>query len=547
MNIKTRIVVYAVLTAAVIVLPSVYVTITTQRANRVAHIDGIRQLAIAAGQNAANQAIETATTFIHNNAEGFSSKQDDTSSSVRFLCMQALATNQASATENIGLSVISSRSEDGGSTLKSGFDFNAWKALTTKTSATNIQDRVYWEHLDEGRGGLFRVAVPIVASEQSCIKCHSNMETTVLAQNRNESRRTRLREGQVMGALIADVPERLISSKLESHYALFSNYYILAYASGLVVAIGIGFAVAKKVVRKLDFVRTQLRQIQSGKQAEKLEIRTHDDVGQLCKAFNQFADHVYTVMDNALRRSSMVANAVDNMSSNMSQVASSTESVSTNMRDVATSVDQMTATVNEVALNAEKSSQVADRAAQLVRVSNEKVGELGESADEIGKVIVVIQEIAEQTNLLALNATIEAARAGDAGKGFAVVATEVKELARQTAAATDDIRTRIEAIQNSTGDAISAIREISDVIYNVNEVSSMIAAAVEEQSVMTKKIASNVSQTARAAKEVARGVTESARTSQAITTSMAAIEPSLRFPATPLDEHGSDADETISA
>ena len=151
-------------------------------------------------------------------------------------------------------------------------------------------------------------------------------------------------------------------------------------------------------------------------------------------------------------------------------------------------------------------------------------GNLGAAASEIGKVIEVIQDIAEQTNLLALNATIEAARAGEAGKGFAVVATEVKELARQTAAATEDIRQRIEGMQSSTDVVVQSIAEMGQVIMQVDDVSRTIAAAVEEQSVTTKEIARNVAQTSTAAEAVAKGVAESAGVTREIAHNIADVD-----------------------
>jgi methyl-accepting chemotaxis protein len=228
--------------------------------------------------------------------------------------------------------------------------------------------------------------------------------------------------------------------------------------------------------------------------------------------------------EGTTQRSATVAAAAEEMSTNMRGMASATEEMSTNVKTVAAAIEEMTASIGEIARNAERASGVADQAAAMVEVSNEKVCELGNAADEIGKVIDVIQDIADQTNLLALNATIEAARAGEAGKGFAVVATEVKELAKQSAAATDSIRQRIQGIQGSSGQTIKAIAEISAAIKNVNEVSRSIAAAVEEQSIATKEISRNVAETSTAAETVSRGVTESASACQEITTSIAGVD-----------------------
>ncbi len=236
------------------------------------------------------------------------------------------------------------------------------------------------------------------------------------------------------------------------------------------------------------------------------------------------ADQLTSGADETTNQSATVASAAEEMSINMKQVSDSTGQMSENVRTVAAATEEMTATIGEIAKNAEQSAAVAGQAASLAEVSNEKVGSLGVAADEIGKVIEVIQDIAEQTNLLALNATIEAARAGEAGKGFAVVATEVKELAKQTATATDDIRRRIEGIQGSSGEAVDAIKEITEVINNVNDVARTIAAAVEEQSATTKEISQTIAQTAEAADTVSQGVKESAIASQEITENIVGVD-----------------------
>jgi methyl-accepting chemotaxis protein len=228
--------------------------------------------------------------------------------------------------------------------------------------------------------------------------------------------------------------------------------------------------------------------------------------------------------EETTNQSAQVAAAAEEMSTNMGGMSASTEEMSTNIKVMASAIEELTSSISEVAKSAERAAGVAGNAAQLVSTSNSQIGELGNAADEIGKVIEVIQDIAEQTNLLALNATIEAARAGDAGKGFAVVATEVKELAKQTATATEDIRKRIEGIQGSTGLTVKSIGDISEVVKQVNDLSRTIASAVEEQSITTKEIAKNVSQSSTAAQTVARSVAESATATQEITRSIVGVD-----------------------
>jgi methyl-accepting chemotaxis protein len=281
-----------------------------------------------------------------------------------------------------------------------------------------------------------------------------------------------------------------------------------------------------------------------------------DELGELAHWFNVFIERIQNILQQVSQtsvslsgaseqlamtavslasgaeqtgqQSSKASAAAEQMSQRISAIATTSEQMAANVRSVAAATEEMTSTINEIARNAEQSANVADRAARLAEVSNERVGGLGHAANEIGKVIEVIQDIAEQTNLLALNATIEAARAGDAGKGFAVVASEVKDLAKQTASATDDIRRRIEGIQNSTGDAVDSIREITSVITNVNDVARTIAAAVEEQSITTREISQNVSQAASATDEVVCGVTQSATASRGITENIAGVDDGAR-------------------
>lgn len=187
-------------------------------------------------------------------------------------------------------------------------------------------------------------------------------------------------------------------------------------------------------------------------------------------------------------------------------VSAASEEISKNVASVASASEQMQASIREIAKNANESARVAKNAVNVANSTNETVKKLGESSQEIGNVIKVITSIAQQTNLLALNATIEAARAGEAGKGFAVVANEVKELAKQTAKATEDIGRKIEAIQGDTKGAVTAIEEIGHIINQVNDISNSIASAVEEQTVTTNEIGHSVAEAAKGVGDIARNI-----------------------------------------
>ncbi|MEN0064300.1 MAG: methyl-accepting chemotaxis protein [Myxococcota bacterium] len=188
------------------------------------------------------------------------------------------------------------------------------------------------------------------------------------------------------------------------------------------------------------------------------------------------------------------------------RVAETSSQVTQSVASVAASADQMSATVREIARSANDAAQVAMTAVEAAEQTNGTVAQLGASSVEIGKVIKVITSIAQQTNLLALNATIEAARAGEAGKGFAVVANEVKELAKQTAAATEDISRKIEAIQFDTKRAVDAIQHISTIIGQINDYQNTIAGAVEEQAATTKEIARSAAEAAAGAEQISQSI-----------------------------------------
>jgi len=207
-------------------------------------------------------------------------------------------------------------------------------------------------------------------------------------------------------------------------------------------------------------------------------------------------------------KTDLVAAATEEMSANMRSVASAMEEFSVNITTVATAAEEMSATIGEIAASATKAKGIAGDAVAKAAQASSRVGDLGVAAEEIGKVTETIMAISSQTNLLALNATIEAARAGEAGRGFAVVANEIKELAQQTAKATEEIRQRIDGIQNATGLTVHDIQAVTQVIHDVDNIVGTIAAAVEEQSVTTRDIADNVGQAAAGVQEVNENVAQ---------------------------------------
>jgi methyl-accepting chemotaxis protein len=213
---------------------------------------------------------------------------------------------------------------------------------------------------------------------------------------------------------------------------------------------------------------------------------------------------------------SMGSNA-DETATQANVVSAAAEQVSNNVQTVATGADEMAASIKEIAKNTAEATRVATSAVRTAEVTNVTISKLGQSSAEIGQVIKVITSIAQQTNLLALNATIEAARAGEAGKGFAVVANEVKELAKETAKATEDISRKIEAIQGDTNGAVSAISQISQVIGQISDIQTTIASAIEEQSATTNEIGRTLAEAAKGSTDISKNIGGVAEAAQATT------------------------------
>ncbi len=227
-----------------------------------------------------------------------------------------------------------------------------------------------------------------------------------------------------------------------------------------------------------------------------LEERIRDSVGVIA-----------TSSDAMISTSAQMSSFAQEASTQATSVATAAEEINKSVQAVSSGIEEMGSSIKEIAKNANDAARVADEAVRIAEGTNTTIGSLGISSAEIGKVIKVITGIAQQTNLLALNATIEAARAGEAGRGFAVVANEVKELAKETARATEDIGQKIEAIQGGVKGAVDGIARISEVIHHISQVQGSIASAVEEQTITSNEIARRVTEAARGTDDIARSIT----------------------------------------
>ncbi|MBN9420163.1 MAG: GAF domain-containing protein [Candidatus Eremiobacteraeota bacterium] len=279
---------------------------------------------------------------------------------------------------------------------------------------------------------------------------------------------------------------------------------------------------AEELAAKVDSILSTVTANAAGDLTREIEVLGDDPIGQvgrgLSKLVHDLRDSLRDIRHNVLTVSSaaeqltatskqMQTNSGESSSQAIS-ASSAGEQVNQNIQMVASASEEMTASIREIAKSAHQAARVSTSAVEVANATNQTISKLGDSSLEIGKVIKVISSIAQQTNLLALNATIEAARAGEAGRGFAVVANEVKELAKETAKATEDITHKIEAIQSDSTGAVQAIASITQIIHEISDIANTIAGAVEQQSATTSEISRSVSEAAKGSGEISHAIAQ---------------------------------------
>ncbi len=350
-----------------------------------------------------------------------------------------------------------------------------------------------------------------------------------------------------VGPVMADDVETIKLSIMEEQDALGPvvqalsensvRIVLIVAAIALLIGIVAAFVITRSIVGPVQKVMRFVEVLAGGDFTSTMEIEQEDEIGTMAKALGKTVDELGAMIkqvvagvntlsssstelsavssqlssnaENASTRSTGVASAAEEMTTNMSSVSAAMEQSASNVGMVATATEEMSSTVGEIAQNAAKAKDISEQAVDQSQKTSVKMNELGQAATKIGTVTEAITEISEQTNLLALNATIEAARAGEAGKGFAVVANEIKELAKQTADATVDIKNQIEEMQHTTDGTITDIKDITEVINEINEIITTIATAVEQQSAATSEISENVAQAAAGIAEVNENVAQS--------------------------------------
>jgi methyl-accepting chemotaxis protein len=337
-----------------------------------------------------------------------------------------------------------------------------------------------------------------------------------------------------MVGAVADSANARVERAVQAAQSARTQLIVIFVAGSLISALA-AWVIARRITGSIRRVGTVLDGLAEGDLTGTADVAARDELGRMAGSLDAATANLRALIGTINASSTSLSAAAEQMTGTSSQIAASAEEssaqamvvsaaaeqVSRNVQTVAAGSEEMGASIREIAHNANEAAKVAGQAVEVAAATTGTVSKLGESSAEIAGVVKVITSIAEQTNLLALNATIEAARAGEAGKGFAVVATEVKELAQETARATEDISRRVEAIQGDTAGAVEAIAEISAIIGKINDYQLTIASAVEEQSATTGEMNRNVTEAATGSSEIARNITGVATAAEVTTAGVA--------------------------
>ena len=326
------------------------------------------------------------------------------------------------------------------------------------------------------------------------------------------------------------VQQRVDAARTGSDQAMstLKTMIVVALVLGLSALIGISLLISRSITQPLQRMVSALGRVAERDLTTSVVVTSRDEIGQMATALgtalNSMREAVATVGETSAALAgaaeeltavaTQLGGAADETTAQAGTVSVAAEEVSANVTTMSAATDEMTASIGEIARSASTAAGVATGAVTTAEETSRAVERLGQASTEIGDILKVINSIAEQTNLLALNATIESARAGEAGKGFAVVAGAVKDLAQETAKATEDISRKTSAIQANTGDVAGAIGRIAGVVNQISELQTTIAAAVEEQSVTASEISRNVGQIATGSDDIARNISEVAQAAE---------------------------------
>jgi methyl-accepting chemotaxis protein len=319
---------------------------------------------------------------------------------------------------------------------------------------------------------------------------------------------------------LEDTQADALAAEAENEFRTARAIMIGSLLIGMLLAGGIAFLVVRLIRQQLATVSTALGAVADNDLTIAAEVRSRDELGRMAMAVNRAREGLRTTVSSLTTGAHNLGDSTTQLTGVTARIGGSAREaaaqaglvagaagdVSASVQSVAAGSDEMGASIREIAQNANDAAQVASSAVGVAQSTNDTVAKLGTSSAEIGDVVKVITAIAEQTNLLALNATIEAARAGDAGKGFAVVASEVKDLAQETARATEDISRRVETIQADTSSAVDAIGEISQIIQRINDYQVTIASAVEEQTATTAEMSRSIGEAAQGSSTIATNI-----------------------------------------